>query len=161
MYFMVVVPNSSTSLEHETVETMFQSVLQFPPYPKKVLNWSLDSSTAQCTHTVTSSSLVNSSLFSELLSWLLGYSVPLKGYTVLIMDYNDINVRKYNADNRNCSSLEWDIKPVINGWIKFAGCLKNKYVLWKHINNATLAWGLHACRNSATRTWWDAARAEF
>jgi hypothetical protein len=29
------------------------------------------------------------------------------------------------------------------------------------INNATLVWGLYACRNIAMRTWWDAARAEF
>jgi len=41
--------------------------------------------------------------------------MPLNDYTVLIMDYDAINVSKYNADSRNCSSLKWDIKPVING----------------------------------------------
>jgi hypothetical protein len=53
MHFVVEVPNSSTSLEHETAEIMYQSVLHFPPYPKKVLNWLANSSTAQCKHTVT------------------------------------------------------------------------------------------------------------
>ena len=81
MYFMVVVPNSSTNLEHETVEIMFQSVLHFSPYPKKKksLNWPLDSSTAQCMHTVTASNLVNSALSPELLNSLLGYSIPHPG----------------------------------------------------------------------------------
>jgi len=86
---------------------MKQSKLCFSRYcisrliqKKKVLKWPLHSSTAECMHTVTSSSLINSALFPELLNSRLGYSMPLQGYNILIMDYNDINVTKYNADNR-------------------------------------------------------------
>jgi hypothetical protein len=113
----------------KAIEIIFRSVLHFQTHPKKFINWPLDSSTAQCMYTVTPSRLVSQYKFSSLsrtVSSLLAYSMSLKVYTVLIMDYNDVNVSKYNADSRNCSSRKWDIKPVINRQVKFPEYLKNK-----------------------------------